>query len=651
MHRTRWLVVGAVTLVMLISPINRAVGSVLDRIRHPSPRALEWAGLLIGVAATCYLIGTAFAQGRELFPKTEDDCSYVIGAQMMARGRLWMPMHPLADFFETFYVLFKPVYCSIYFPGAALAFAPMVWFGWASWIIPAVISGSAVGLLYRIMVELTDGAAAALAVLWMLSLQYFRTISLLALSHVPMLMLGLLMIWAWLRWRRSRRWGCSLALGVFSGWAAITRPADALAFALPIGIAMGVELHLLLTLRAARLSSPKSFAVLFFGRAGRCGDDGNAEKPRRREGREGKTKEIPPLDDASGYTRTVATGRTTLLTAALLVAGAAPFLALQVVFDLGVTGHALTTPYTLYLQQDQPGSQFGVRRFDTSWHTSSSLPEKQTYYDWWCRSFLRNHQPGNFLDPWFHHHVQANGKQAGSNLLIFADATLPSRVLLIFLPAGLLGLLTIGRRVLAATLPIFIAVYMLNPFFLEHYSIVVASAMILLVLLGCEAAASAWPAIGAKARPTLWAIVLTLSFTSLPELYRLMPSRGLPPGDELMDSPLLSLVNIELPLKLQKPAVVLFRQSSREIHYFIEPVYNTDVAWPDDAPIIHAHDLGPRDTQIIDYYAARQPQRMFYLFDTDTLTPVLLGDAASVQNKLRRGVSLDSVIHSGTRVW
>ena len=63
-----------------------------------------------------------------------------------------------------------------------------------------------------------------------------------------------------------------------------------------------------------------------------------------------------------------------------------------------------------------------------------------------------------------------------------------------------------------------------------------------------------------------------------------------------------------------KPAVVLFHYSA-EANVHEEPVYNTDVAWPDDAPVIRAHDLGPRNVEIFRYYAARQPDRFFYRFD------------------------------------
>jgi hypothetical protein len=66
---------------------------------------------------------------------------------------------------------------------------------------------------------------------------------------------------------------------------------------------------------------------------------------------------------------------------------------------------------------------------------------------------------------------------------------------------------------------------------------------------------------------------------------------------------------------VRTPAVVLFTyQPGSPIPE--EPVYNTDVAWPDNAPIIRAHDLGPaRNPEIFAYYAKTQPDRTFYIFD------------------------------------
>jgi len=584
MHPLRWVIVALVVAVVAIGPVNRVLGRLLDAVRDPTPRGREWAGLMIGVVATCYLVGTAFMQDRGLFPRTEDDCSYVLGARMLAAGRLWLPAHPMADFFESFYVLVKPVYCSIYFPGAAMFFAPMVWLNWPAWVIPALLSGACVALVYRIVTELMDGTAGILAAFLLVSLRWFRMLSVVVMSHVPMLLLGLSMFWFYLRWRGAgggRRIAWAAALGAAAGWGAITRPVDALALALPIGV--GVVVEMVGKRESARLGSVLA-----------------------------------------------------------VVSGAAPFLAIQLVFNFGVSGSVMRTPYTLYLDRNQPGSEFGIRTFDETLKPQTTLPGKLAFYDW-CKNFLRLHQPDNFLYPWFHSH-RVGGRLVAPNMLLFFDAVLPSRLLLAALPVGLLGLVTGRRIVYAASLLSFLGLYALNPFFIEHYAVVIAPVVILVVLLGCRELGRAFPKrVGAET--VIWFGVLALTLTSYWEVYRFMPSAGMPAGDDLQESSLMTYLNVELPSKVSEPAVVLFRQSSQRIYFFEEPVYNLDAAQIDANPIIRAHDLGAaRDAELIAYYAGVQPRRNFYLFDRDSGSLTSLGTAEGLAGQLRGGANPASLI-------
>src|SRR5688500_12797812 len=95
----RWAALAVAIVVGAVPAVRRRVIAMLDRVRHPSPWAVERTALLVGVVATSYFTFTAFHQDRDLFPKTHDEGSYLLGMQMLARGRLWMPRHPLADFF------------------------------------------------------------------------------------------------------------------------------------------------------------------------------------------------------------------------------------------------------------------------------------------------------------------------------------------------------------------------------------------------------------------------------------------------------------------------------------------------------------------------------------------------------------------------
>ena len=138
------------------------------------------------------------------------------------------------------------------------------------------------------------------------------------MAQIPAMLLGILMDWAWLNWRRHRSArGWAAAVGVFAGWAAITRPVEALAFAMPIGLAMAWTC-------AGSLARPSH--------APRC-----LCLPERRR-----------------------------------------FLALQVVFDLGVTGRLLKTPYVLYLEENQPGAVFGTSSGQIG-RPETQLPQKQIY--------------------------------------------------------------------------------------------------------------------------------------------------------------------------------------------------------------------------------------------------------------------------------
>jgi hypothetical protein len=554
----RWVLIGASAGLGLLPGVRRRVVSALDRIRRPSPRALEWATFGISVASTCYFVFTAFLQDRDLFPKTHDEGSYVIGLRMLARGRLWMPPHELADFFDTFYVIVKPVYASLYFPGTALLYAPGDWLQWPTWVMPVVAAGAVVGLVYRVVSDLIDGAAGALAALLVVSLSWYRMLSVLVFSQVPLLLMALLLVWAWLHWRRAGKAGWAVAIGVFAGWAAIVRPLDALCYASPVGLAILVDLR---------------------------------DRPITRR----------------------------LIDPALVVLGAVPFLALQLYFNHGVTGRLTQTPYTYYLERDQPRTSFGFHAYDPALQPQSTLPQKRDYYRSFMANYIREHQPATFAMVW-----------ALKSLPMLLDATLPARFLAVLVPVGLLGLTTAPRRALWATLPLFVVGYALNTFFLEHYAVAVIPAVLLSALLGLYSLADAWPR---WRDPVLSAGALVLVATSLLSLYEL---NGLATAldakdqrrlhavdDETFHSDLLRFVHYKVEAAVEKPAVVLFTYKPG-VNVIEEPVYNTDAAWPDDAPVVRAHDLGPRNAEIFDYYARRQPDRTFYRFDrsTGTLTPL-----------------------------
>jgi hypothetical protein len=116
----RWVPLATVLLVGLtarIPAINGPAGRLLARLHAPCRVSLRWTTLVVGACAGCYLLFTATYQHRDLFPRLYDEHCYIIQSRMLGAGKLWEPQHPVADFFDNFYLLAKPVYASIYFPG------------------------------------------------------------------------------------------------------------------------------------------------------------------------------------------------------------------------------------------------------------------------------------------------------------------------------------------------------------------------------------------------------------------------------------------------------------------------------------------------------------------------------------------------------
>src|SRR5687768_916169 len=111
--------VGLLLVVVVASMsgvVAEHVARRLDALRHPTPRRRAIAAVCIAVVACAYLLFTGIRQKRDLFPKYHDEHMHLVQMQLLAHGTLWRAPHPLADAFETFHVLTKPVYASIYFP-------------------------------------------------------------------------------------------------------------------------------------------------------------------------------------------------------------------------------------------------------------------------------------------------------------------------------------------------------------------------------------------------------------------------------------------------------------------------------------------------------------------------------------------------------
>ena len=554
-HEYKPLIILAAIVAGMIWPINWIFNWLWNAASRPSPRARLGIALAIGIASSLCLYATQRYERIPIHPKFHDEFSYLIQMRMLARGRLWMPAIPLADFFDTFYLLVTPVYASMYFPGTAIMYVPALLGHLPYMVAPLAASGLCAAMLYLVVAEILDGATGILSVLILLSLAMFRMTSIMLLSQIPTLLLGLIMTWAVLNWRQRtngrRRW--LVLLGAAAGWAAITRPADAFCFAVVLASVMAMDLW-------------GSRASIW------------------------------------------------LKTAAWVLAAAAPFLAIQLIFNWNVTGHWLTTPFAHYTDINYPGA-FGFHEGQAPPHVSN-VPEKQLFYELYAKGAIEQHLLKNVAtalkDEWD----------------LVARWAIPDPFFWLILPMSILAIWRWQRWAVWGVLPvnlIILATYAFGATF-PHYVVVVMPATILLCLVPIRFLTDTFPRRAGMVRTMTGAAMIGVSLANLPQFDRTLHDQYFEPRE-------LEQIDRDLARGVSPPAVVLFHFNRDTIiggkkvtdNPSVEPVFNASVAWPDDAPIIRAHDLNAdvsaigtpsdRDRPLYEYYWRIDLRRVFYLYD------------------------------------
>jgi hypothetical protein len=550
-------------IAWVVPAIRERVLAASARMADPSSRAKYATAITIALLATVYLYATARGQHRDFAPVLHDEYAYVLQARMLAGGHLWMPKHELSDFFENFHLVTDRVYASKYGPGTALWYAPAALLHLPPWITPLLLSGAAAGLMYLLAAELFGGASGLLAALVLVSLGAFRRTSIMMMSQAPVLALLLLAMLAFVYWRQKRCGGCMVLLGVCVGWAAITRPVDALCLAVPLAVAVLVELWR-------------------------------------------------------------ADNRTRVRTIALGLAGVAPFIVLQAVYNKGVTGSVTTLPWNYYALRYDPYDTMGRKPLDTPLMPPKLLPQKQAIIDEFTRPMFeakaRQSAKARLLDRTTKLLAGPPLEEQEPGRLIYG--ALPTPLLVALLPVGLVALLGRRRWMFLVPLVLFLAIYANYSYFFPHYTVAVLPAVILLVLAAPASIGRTWPRLAAPAGLAIGLVIAAVSVTALPQVNRAR-------HDQWFDAPLLRGVDAALASISKRPAIVLFKYDpERSIHE--EPVYNASVAWPDDAEVIRAHDLGERNGELLAYYAKRSPAREVYRFDEKDQKLTDLGNVADL---------------------
>ncbi|HSV13762.1 MAG TPA: hypothetical protein VLI90_05855, partial [Tepidisphaeraceae bacterium] len=345
-RNTPWPLLAVASALLLWQPFRRALTSSSRWLTQRTSARRGITTIVVATVAGIYLFATARLQQRPFVPIYHDEFMYLLQARLLASGRLWMPQHPLADFFDTFYVLGRPVYAPLAWPGISLFYVPGIWLAVPPWVTSLLLAACTTGLVYRLVAQLMGDGFGLLAPALVLSLDLLRTYSILAFAHIGLLMLMIIAALALMAWTRRGEIFWALCFGAAAGWACITRPVDALCFLAPMLV-----------------------ALLW-------------QRPVARHG-----------------------WRVAVRCAIAASVAALPFLALQLIFDRGVTGHSLKTPYALYCERDLPGVTFGFPKPDPHAMPASIVPQKQYLYSDWIVQLVRDHQPDRFISDWIHNRV------------------------------------------------------------------------------------------------------------------------------------------------------------------------------------------------------------------------------------------------------
>lgn len=532
------VLVAAACIAMAWPVSRRAIVSVYTKMNWQMRRHRLGTGVAVAGGSALFLIAVSLHAGRSLKLAWHDEHAYAIQVQQLMAGAYWEPAHALGDFFDSHYLLIKPVYAAIYFPGTAIVHLPGALLGLPFWVTAVLVSAIAAAMVYRIIAWLVDDMAGLLAALMFMSVDEVRHVGVMLLSHLPLLMWACLLFWALLRWRRRPTPGGAALMGVFAGLAMVTRPPDAFAWACGALVAMAPSLWRMPRAEAAR---------------------------------------------------TVAAG----------LAGLAPLVGLQLLVNVNVTGSPATFPHQYAVTRDYPQAEFGFHDVGPHHRPQSVIPQKQMFYYGWYVPRIQSHSVANLPAEW-------DSYRAAHSIRAWS----PQAALVVLMPLGILGLTDSRRIGLAVTLPISAAVYSCYCFLLPAYPLAVLPAGLLLVVLAIRELAPSRSPRDRCFRVALWLAVVGLVVGGWPFLDR----RAVHPG---IDDRELRWIDDMIADLEHKPAVVLFRWSP-QTNLHIEPVYNTDVAWPDDAVVVRAHDLGKRNEELVAYYSEFQPQRHLYIYDRAT---------------------------------
>jgi hypothetical protein len=289
----------------------------------------------------------------------------------------------------------------------------------------------------------------------------------------------------------------------------------------------------------------------------------------------------------------------TLLKAAGVIAiTASPFLVLQITQNIGVTGKWNETPLRYYTDRNYPAPILSFRQVSAADVPPTNSVLKRTMMRQWILPAYEQHTQSSLWQIWYPERIEEIIRQ-----------TLPTSLLALLLPLALLSLNEIRRATIFVAMLLFFLVYTADPIFLKHYSLAIVPAVICLILMAWESLERTFPAARKMIFTFMLLSIATLAASALPECNALAAPLATSSDDaRIADQNLATLP--------PRSSLVLFQFDPKSDSYHVDPAYNADVAWPDDALIVRANDLGENENlAIYRYYAQRGQNRDVYLYD------------------------------------
>ena len=578
LDRPRQSLLVGVLLASIVLAARPKAGETLWLARRRIDRALRrrsiTVSLVLGLLVCGYYGWLFVSRGSDPRPGMSDEFSYLIQAQFLARGTLASPAHPHPDFFTTFQFVAEPFYGSIYFPGTAIWYLPwavldgLIGDGVGQWIWPGSLlaTAGAIVLSYHLAARLLGATGGLFVALLIAQEEFIQAFAFMITGQAPALFLGVATAYCGMRWHDA------IQLGRRAWpWAILAGTATAWGMLVRPVDALAWALPTIALVLLTRTPWRRKFSMLGLAL-------------------------LPIL----------------------------PLAALQLSFNQSAMGSLTTTPFSWYAETHLPGSGYG---FDQRAARDARPPDVTAHYQESYRQWAK---------PILAQRRLAFGDFALDRAIKHLTGAFPAGLMQILIPPALLWLMLSRRRALASliALPWLLALGLYLPygFYLTQYANASVPSLAVTMVLGLAGLSLAvqklWPTRGRSLEAAVSVaggglLVIAASVYWLPPIADDSPR----PLDRY-NAPKLRAIDAAIEGRSNALVFITPPMPNRVVH--MEAVYNLGVLHPDDAEVIRAHDLGERNLELVEYFAATQSDREVLHLDQETMNVTNLGTAASL---------------------